>query len=73
MAHPRDIAVLVGSLRKDSLNRRMAHALEAMAPAGLSLTEVPTGDLPHYNADVEGSNVPRAWSVFRERVKAADP
>jgi chromate reductase, NAD(P)H dehydrogenase (quinone) len=31
----RDVAVLVGSLRKESLNRKTANALAAMAPSGL--------------------------------------
>ena len=68
---PRDVAVLVGSLRKDSLNRKMAAALKAIAPEGLVLTEVPTGDLSHYNSDLDGANVPAAWTAFRQRVAKA--
>lgn len=37
MDNTRNVAVLVGSLRKDSLNRKMAHALICLAPAELSL------------------------------------
>jgi chromate reductase len=37
MSTTRTVAVLVGSLRKDSLNRLTAHALAALAPAGLKL------------------------------------
>ena len=37
MSPTRNVAVLVGSLRKDSLNRKVAHALTALAPASLKL------------------------------------
>ena len=65
----RDVAVLVGSLRRESLNRKMANALAGMAPASLSLRIVELGDLPLYNPDVEGQ-VP-AWTAFRERIAPA--
>ena len=65
----RDVAVLVGSLRRESLNRKMANALIGMAPASLSLRIVELGDLPLYNPDVEGQ-VP-AWTAFRERIAPA--
>lgn len=69
---PINVAVLIGSLRKDSLNRKMANALAAMAPAGLALREVPIRDLPLYDADLEGANVPEAWARFRQELNAAD-
>ena len=71
MASTRNVAVLIGSLRKDSLNRKMANALMAMAPAGLALSEVQIGDLPHYNSDLD-SEPPAAWKAFRQRIAAAD-
>ena len=45
------IAVVVGSLRKDSFNRRLAHALSLRAPEGFTLEHVEIGDLPLYNQD----------------------
>jgi len=66
-----DVAVLVGSLRKDSLNRKLAHALAALAPASLKLSIVEIGDLPLYNQDLD-ENPPSSWAAFRERIKAAD-
>lgn len=45
------IAVVVGSLRKDSFNRKLAHALSMRAPAGFDLQQVEIGDLPLYNQD----------------------
>ena len=67
----RNVAVLVGSLRKDSLNRRMANALQELAPSGLKLEVVEIGALPHYNADLE-VDVPPAWQAFRDRIRPAD-
>jgi chromate reductase len=50
-----NIGVLVGSLRKQSLNRKMAHALKGLAPAALKLEIVEIGQLPHCNADDEAN------------------
>ena len=46
MAAARNVAVLVGSLRKASLNRHLANALAALAPAPLKLKIVEIGALP---------------------------
>lgn len=43
------IAVIVGSLRKESFNRRMANALMKLSPESLSLEFVEIGKLPLYN------------------------
>lgn len=67
----RDVAVFVGSLRKDSSNRKTARALADLAPASLRLEIVEIGDLPLYNQDQE-DNPPAVWTEFRRRVKAAD-
>jgi chromate reductase len=67
-----DVAVLVGSLRADSLNRRVALALAGMAPASLALELVEIGDLPFYNPDLETDAPPAPWARFRERVARAD-
>jgi len=45
------IAVVVGSLRKESHNKALAGALAKLAPAGVTLEPVEIGDLPHYNQD----------------------
>jgi chromate reductase, NAD(P)H dehydrogenase (quinone) len=45
------IAVFVGSLRKDSFNRKLATALVRLAPADLSFKQIEIGDLPLYNQD----------------------
>lgn len=66
-----NVAVLVGSLRKDSINRKVAHALFGLAPATMSLASVEFGDLPLYNPDIE-ENPPASWTRFREQIKVAD-
>ncbi|HEX2825830.1 MAG TPA: NAD(P)H-dependent oxidoreductase [Burkholderiales bacterium] len=45
------IAVLVGSLRRDSFNRRLASALMKLAPSDFSFTQLQIGDLPLYDQD----------------------
>jgi chromate reductase len=67
----RDVAVLVGSLRKESFNRRLANALQPLAPPSLALSLVDIGSLPLYNADLE-ADVPAPWAAFRERIRRAD-
>ena len=68
------IAVLVGSLRADSVNRKLAELLRDQAPAGVTLDLVDgLGELPFYNEDVDvDGSVPAAAATFRERVAGAD-
>lgn len=65
------VAVLVGSLRKESINRKVAHALASLAPDALKLKIVEIGELTPYNQDYDASP-PTAWSAFRDEVGAAD-
>src|SRR5215208_5545303 len=65
----RDVAVFVGSLRQDSINRMVANALIELAPAPMKLETVEIGQLALYNQDQDDSP-PAPWSAFRERVKA---
>jgi chromate reductase, NAD(P)H dehydrogenase (quinone) len=71
MPNARNVAVIVGSLRKDSITRKVARALMALAPPGLTFDEVDIGALPLYNQDLEAA-VPEAWAAFRARVAAVD-
>ena len=68
---PRDIAVVVGSLRKGSLNRMTANALAALAPESLKLEIVEIGQLPLYDQDLD-EDPPQSWIEFRERIRRAD-
>ena len=49
------IAVIVGSLRKESFNRKLSNALVKLAPSDFSFKELPIGDLPLYNQDNDGN------------------
>ena len=71
MDRTRDVAVIVGSLRKDSINRKVANALAGVAPAALKLSIVEIGHLPIYNQDGDDAP-PAAWTSFRERIRSAD-
>ena len=71
MKNTYNVAVIVGSLRKASINRQVAHALAELAPAQLKLAIVEIGHLPHYNQDTD-ENPPAAFTDFRDRIKAAD-
>jgi chromate reductase, NAD(P)H dehydrogenase (quinone) len=68
----RTVAVLVGSLRRESFNRKAAKAVTELAPAHLKFDFVEIGDLPPYNQDAEGDQAPELWKAFREDVRAAD-
>ncbi len=66
------VAVLVGSLRKESINLKMAKALISLAPKNHDYEIVEIGDLPFYNEDLETDAPPKAWTTFRERLKAVN-
>lgn len=65
------VAVLVGSLRKASLNRKVAQALGELAPSNLTLRIVEIGDLPLYNEDID-TDPPAAYKAFREQIKGSN-
>lgn len=69
----RDVALLVGSLRRASYSRKLANALVGLAPDELQLTIVEIRDLQLYNQEFDETGaVPKEWAVFRDRIKAAD-
>jgi chromate reductase, NAD(P)H dehydrogenase (quinone) len=72
MSTTRNVAVLVGSLRKESFNRKAAHVLMAMAPPSLNLAIHEIGQLPMYNQDLETATPPAEWKAFRDGIRAAD-
>jgi chromate reductase len=72
MSKVRDVAVLVGSLRKESINRKVANALAELIPPSLELSIIEIGHLPIYNQDVD-ENPPDAWTQFRERIRLLTP
>lgn len=64
------IAVLVGSLRRDSFNRKLATAMAMLAPTGFAFKQVQIDDLPLYNQDDDAT---QAEPVLRlkAQIKAA--
>jgi len=71
MAQPRDVAVIVGSLRKGSFSRMAARSLIALAPPALTPEIVEIRDLSLYDQDAEEAP-PAPWILFRERIRRAD-
>jgi len=65
------IAVVVGSLRRDSLNRQLATALAKLAPQGFSFQTVEIGDLPLYNQDHDVNPAPEVTRL-KQQIAAAD-
>ena len=65
------IGLVIGSLRRDSMSRRLAQALGPIAPASFQLHELATGDLPLYNGDLE-AQLPMPWQRLREQVRSSD-
>jgi chromate reductase len=72
MAANRTVAVLVGSLRKESFSRKVANAVAEVAPATLRFTHIDIGALPHYNQDLDPDSPPAAWVTFRDALRPAD-
>ena len=70
MSQTRTVAVVVGSLRKDSASRKLARALEALTPE-LKFVEVEIGALPLFDQDLEATPPPE-WVAFRDQIKAVD-
>lgn len=68
------IAILVGSLRSDSVNRRIAQVLADQAPEGVTVDIVDgLGEVPFYNEDIDNpATIPASAARLRERVGAAD-
>ncbi len=71
MSTHHNVAIVVGSLRKDSFNRKLANALIRMAPPSLALSIVEIADLPHFSQDWEEAP-PQNVLAFRQKIKAAN-
>jgi chromate reductase, NAD(P)H dehydrogenase (quinone) len=65
------VAVLVGSLRRESFNRRLALAVERLAPEDFSFEHVRIDDLPLYNQDFD-SHYPAEGLRLKQQIEAAD-
>jgi chromate reductase len=65
------VAVVVGSLRKGSITRKVANALRSLASDRLKMEIVEIGDLPLYNPDLD-EKPPEAWVELRRRIAESD-
>lgn len=67
------IAVIVGSLRKESFCKKVAKELMRLAPASFQMEIVNIGELSIYNQDLDDENTPpSSWETFREQMKKMD-
>ncbi len=64
------IAVVVGSLRQDSFNRRLADAVVSLAPSYFSFKQLQIGDLPLYNQD-DDDNQAESVKQMKSEIKSA--
>ena len=71
MSAPNNVAVIVGSLRKQSFSLGIANALAKLAPATLKLNVVTLHDLSFFNQDLEGAP-PADWLKFRETLQKSN-
>lgn len=74
---PKQVSVIVGSLRRGSIARKIARNVIPMFPAGYQAQIVEIGQLPLYDFDYDDPEVPdkptpEAYTRFRERIKASD-
>jgi chromate reductase len=63
---PKQIGYVVGSLRKESINRKLANALIKLGPPEFTFKELRIGDLPLYNQDDDKSQAPEVQRLKTE-------
>lgn len=64
----KNIVVIVGSLRKESYNLKIAKVLQQVAPSSLSLNIIKIDDLPIYNEDIDHATPPETYTRFRKEL-----
>src|SRR5271169_2954249 len=68
MATPHNVAVIVGSLRKESFALKIANALVKLAPDALKLNVITLHDISFFNQDLEAAP-PADWVALREKIQ----
>ncbi len=67
------IGIIAGSLRRASFSKKIARAIQEMAPGGYDFKMISIGDLPLYNQDFDDDNeVPPSYVAFRKTVQELD-
>jgi chromate reductase len=67
-----NVVAMIGSLRRESMNRMLYQAAVELAPVRLRLSEFPIGELPHFNDDLDHDGGPELVRDLRARISAAD-
>lgn len=65
------IAVVVGSLRRESFNRQLAQAVVSLAPSDFTFEFIDIGSLPLYSQEYD-ADYPEAGKQLKQRIEAAD-
>jgi len=68
----KQVAILVGSLRRESINRKFAESVARLAAGRLDFQFVPLGEIPLYNEDLWEGAPPAAVLEMKRQVEAAD-
>ena len=63
---------MIGSLRKESFNRKIAKEVIKIAPPSLEFEILEIGQLVYYNEDIDQGNPPEEWVQFRNKIKSSD-
>lgn len=71
MSAPTTIALIIGSLRKESINRKFAEYIVSQLPESIRVEEVNIADLPLYNQDYDDTTID-SYERVRQQLKAAD-
>jgi chromate reductase, NAD(P)H dehydrogenase (quinone) len=71
VAHPHNVVVIVGSLRKESFTLKIANALAKLAPDSVKLSVVTLHDISFFNQDLEATP-PADWLAFREKIQKSN-
>lgn len=67
------IGILIGSIRKESFNRKISEQMVSLAPSTMSFEYVDISNLPLYNQDLDDENTPpNEWVKFRNLIKPLD-
>jgi chromate reductase len=65
------VGYIIGSLSTESINRTLAKALVQLAPDHLKFVEIPIGDLPLYNRDLD-TDYPPAGRALKDAIAGVD-
>lgn len=66
------IGILIGSLRKESFNRKIANHIKKNITKNIDFEEIKISELPFYNEDFENDNLPESYENFRKKIAALD-